>query len=67
MGAATMGATIIGSTCMADACAQSILSRGRIPIVCGGTGLYLDALIEGNTFSGEDDSGHLRAYFRGIA
>ena len=52
---------------MADACAQSILSRGRIPIVCGGTGLYLDALIEGNTFSGEDDSGHLRAYFRGIA
>lgn len=51
---------------MADACAQSILERGRIPIVCGGTGLYLDALIEGNTFSGEESSGHLRAFFQEI-
>ncbi|MDO5547286.1 MAG: tRNA (adenosine(37)-N6)-dimethylallyltransferase MiaA [Eubacteriales bacterium] len=51
---------------MADDCAQSILARGRIPIVCGGTGLYLDALIEGNTFSGEETSAPLRAYFREI-
>lgn len=51
---------------MADACAQSILARGRIPIVCGGTGLYLDALIEGTTFSGEETSEKLRAYFREI-
>jgi tRNA dimethylallyltransferase len=32
----------------ADAIAQ-IRSRGRVPIVCGGTGLYLRALLEGLT------------------
>ena len=29
---------------LADAAAQDILARGRIPIVAGGTGLYMDAL-----------------------
>ena len=45
---------------MADACAQSILARGKVPIVCGGTGLYLNALIEGNVFSGDETSSELR-------
>ena len=36
---------------LADAAAQEILSRGRTPIVAGGTGLYMDALIECSTFS----------------
>ncbi|MGN1014663.1 MAG: tRNA (adenosine(37)-N6)-dimethylallyltransferase MiaA [Butyricicoccus sp.] len=45
---------------MADACAQSILARGRVPIVCGGTGLYLNALIEGNVFSGDETSNEVR-------
>ena len=30
---------------LADAAAQDILSRGMTPIVVGGTGLYMDALI----------------------
>ena len=29
----------------ADACIQDILSRGKLPVLAGGTGLYLDALI----------------------
>lgn len=41
----------------AHACAQAMIERGKIPIVCGGTGLYLDALISGNPFErGEDDA-----------
>ena len=36
---------------LADAAAQDILARGRIPIVAGGTGLYMDALIECRYFS----------------
>lgn len=28
-----------------------IASRGRIPVFCGGTGLYLDAVLTGNRFS----------------
>jgi tRNA dimethylallyltransferase len=31
----------------ADAAAREIRARGKIPIVCGGTGLYLRALLEG--------------------
>ena len=26
-------------------CAEDILNRGKIPVICGGTGLYLDALL----------------------
>ncbi len=39
---------------LADEVCQSILSQGKIPIVVGGTGLYMNALIEGNVFSGEE-------------
>ena len=52
---------------MADACAQEILSRGRIPIVCGGTGLYLDALIDGSTFSGDETNLEAREKYNVIA
>ncbi len=31
----------------ADACVRDILERGKLPIVCGGTGLYLKALCGG--------------------
>lgn len=31
---------------------DGILSRGRLPVVAGGTGLYLDALLGGMTFAG---------------
>lgn len=32
---------------LADAAINDIISRGKIPIVCGGTGLYLDSLLRG--------------------
>ena len=35
----------------ADACVQDILRRGKLPIVCGGTGLYISALIYDMDFS----------------
>lgn len=35
----------------ADGCIQDILGRHKLPILAGGTGLYLDALIAGRTFA----------------
>ena len=35
----------------ADACVQDILTRGKLPIVVGGTGLYIDNLIAGRDFA----------------
>ena len=37
---------------------RSILARGALPIIVGGTGLYIDSLVSGRTFSGVD--GELR-------
>lgn len=39
----------------ADTCVADILSRGRLPIITGGTGLYIDALVRGISF--DDDAG----------
>ena len=36
---------------MAKACIEDIISRGKTPIFCGGTGLYLDSVIEIGSFS----------------
>ena len=38
-------------TAAADACVQDILRRGKLPVLVGGTGLYLDALVRGNSFA----------------
>ena len=35
----------------ASACVDGILKRGRLPIVVGGTGLYVDSLVSGRTFA----------------
>ena len=35
----------------ASACVDDILSRGKLPILAGGTGLYRDALLAGRTFA----------------
>lgn len=45
---------------MADKIAQDILQREKIPIVVGGTGLYMDSLIECSTFSGDETDLKLR-------
>ncbi len=52
---------------LADAAAQDILSRGRIPIVTGGTMLYMDALIECGEFSGGDTDPAVREKYRLMA
>ena len=44
----------------ATACVDDILRRGKLPIVVGGTGLYLDALVAGRTFASGDSSGATR-------
>ena len=36
---------------LASACCEEILSRGNLPIVTGGTGLYIDSLLSGRTFA----------------
>lgn len=43
----------------ATACVEDILRRGKQPIVVGGTGLYIDALRQGRSFSAfRPESGH---------
>ena len=44
----------------ADACIQDILARGRLPVLAGGTGLYLDALIRGDDFAPGSQGGEVR-------
>lgn len=39
---------------MAGKCADDILSRGNIPVICGGTGLYISSFVDNLQF---DDSG----------
>ena len=46
---------------MAAACVDDILSRGRLPIVAGGTGLYIDSLLSGRTFAAYSSESPLRA------
>ena len=44
----------------ATAACEDIFSRGRQPIVVGGTGLYIDALLAGRRFAGNPENGELR-------
>lgn len=44
----------------ADGCVQDILQRGRLPVLVGGTGLYLDALIAGRDFAAGQAGGEIR-------
>ncbi len=39
---------------LAEEVIEDIASRGKLPIICGGTGLYIDSLLKGAAF--EDDS-----------
>ena len=39
---------------MAEECIEQILKKGKTPIVCGGTGLYIDCLIYGIEFVDEE-------------
>ena len=45
---------------MAASCVDDVLSRGKLPIVAGGTGLYLDSLLSGRTFAAFEPASPLR-------
>ena len=44
--------------CMAAPIVDDILSRGKTAIIAGGTGLYMDSLIQGNDFAPFPATGH---------
>ena len=48
----------------ASGCVDDILSRGKLPIVVGGTGLYLDALVRGHGFAGGRAGGEIRIHLQ---
>ena len=50
---------------MASRCVEDVLSRGKLPILAGGTGLYLDSLLSGRTFAAFDEASPLRAELEG--
>lgn len=39
----------------ASACCEDIFSRGKVPIITGGTGLYIDSLLSGRSFADSGD------------
>ena len=45
---------------LAAPCVDDILARGKLPIVAGGTGLYIDSLLSGRTFARFDPDSPLR-------
>ncbi len=45
---------------LAAGCVNDILARGKLPIVAGGTGLYIDSLLSGRTFARFDPDSPLR-------
>lgn len=52
---------------MAFGCIEDILSRGKVPIVCGGTGLYINGLIEEIDYGEVTSSDELREELEKVA
>lgn len=44
----------------AERCCRDIISRGKLPILVGGTGLYIDSLVSGRDFAAVDSDQGLR-------
>ncbi len=40
---------------------EDIFARGHIPVIVGGTGLYIDSLLSGRDFSAREENGETRA------
>ena len=49
----------------ATACVEDILARGKLPIVCGGTGLYIDGLIRGTNYQPAGTDNGIREQLEG--
>ena len=47
-------------TQMAAQCVEDIFSRGKTPVVVGGTGLYIDSLLSGRSFASSPEDHALR-------
>ena len=47
--------------CDAAKCVDDLITRGKQPVIVGGTGLYLNALLAGRGFAGGDKDGAHRA------
>ena len=45
----------------ASRCCDDILSRGLVPVIVGGTGLYIDSLLSGRDFAGTEGDKALRS------
>jgi len=52
---------------MAFDCIEDILSRGKVPIVCGGTGLYINGLVEEIDYGEVTSSEELREELEKVA
>ncbi len=50
----------------AEACIQDIISRGKIPVITGGTGLYVNSLLDNRQYVEQDDP-NVRAELEEIA
>ncbi|MEG1633092.1 MAG: tRNA (adenosine(37)-N6)-dimethylallyltransferase MiaA [Oscillospiraceae bacterium] len=46
---------------LASAACDDILARGKLPIIVGGTGLYIDSLISGRSFADSPTDGECRS------
>ena len=44
----------------AEKCCRDIISRGKMPIICGGTGLYIDSLLSGRSFAQTEEDNSVR-------
>ena len=49
----------------ATACVEDILARGKLPILCGGTGLYIDGLIRGTDYQPAGTDNGIREQLEG--
>ena len=49
----------------ATACVEDILSRGKLPVICGGTGLYIDGLIRGTDYQPAGTDNGIREQLEG--
>ncbi len=52
---------------LARACCRDILSRGKLPLIVGGTGLYVNAVIRDENFAPEPQNGEIRAKYEAVA
>ncbi len=51
----------------AEECIRDVAARGKLPILCGGTGLYLDSLLRLSSFSAAEGSPQIRKELQAFA